>query len=105
MVWYVPPLSPVLDALSASGYEAEDPDQVFPALGDLRIPLRYVATILAAGDPKPVEESLRRLLAMRIVKRSQQLGEAAPAAAASEAGMNLSQMERLYRLLALAPYR
>ncbi len=77
---------------------------MFPALGDLRIPLRYVAGILAAGDPAPVEESLRRLLAMRIVKRSQQLGEAAPAAAASEAGMSLEQVERLFRLLALAPY-
>ena len=104
MVWYVPPLSPVLDTLNAAGYDAEDPDQVFPALGDLRIPLRYVANILAAGDPAPVEESLRRLLAMRIVKRSQQLGEAAPAAAASEAGMGLEQVERLFRLLALAPY-
>jgi nitrate reductase beta subunit len=38
------------------------------------------------------------------VKRSQQLGEAAPAAAASEAGMSLEQVERLFRLLALAPY-
>jgi len=104
MVWYVPPLSPVLDALSAAGYAAEDPDQVFPALDDLRIPLRYVANVLAAGDPAPVEESLRRLLAMRIVKRSQQLGVAAPAAAASEAGMSLEQVERLFRLLALAPY-
>jgi nitrate reductase / nitrite oxidoreductase, beta subunit len=104
MVWYVPPLSPVLDTLRAAGYDAQDPDEVFPTVGDLRVPQRYVANVLAAGDPAPVEESLRRLLAMRIVKRRQQLGETAPAAAASEAGMSLEQVERLFRLLALAPY-
>lgn len=104
MVWYVPPLSPVLDALSAAGYDGGDPDQVFPALGDLRIPLRYVATMLAAGDPGPVEESLRRLLAMRIAKRREQLGDPAPAAVTGEAGMNRAEVDRLFRLLALAPY-
>ena len=104
MVWYVPPLSPVLDTLRAAGYDAQDPDEVFPTVDDLRVPLRYVANVLAAGDPAPVEESLRRLLAMRIVKRAQQLGDSAPAGAAAGVGMSLAQVERLFRLLALAPY-
>jgi nitrate reductase beta subunit len=104
MVWYVPPLSPVLDALTASGYETDDPDEVFPALADLRIPQRYVANILSAGDPVPVDESLRRLLAMRTVKRRQQLGDPGAAEVASSAGMSLGEVERLYRLLALSRY-
>jgi nitrate reductase beta subunit len=103
MVWYVPPLSPVLDTLTASGYDAQDPDEVLPAVGDLRVPLRYVANVLAAGDPAPVEESLRRLLAMRIVKRRQQLGDADPAAG-NDSGMSPRDVDRLYALLALARY-
>ncbi len=104
MVWYVPPLSPALDTLTAAGYDAHDPDEIFPALDDLRIPLRYVANVLAAGDPAPVEESLRRMLAMRLAKRRQSLGYVGPTSAANEGGMSLDDVERLYRLLALAPY-
>jgi len=48
MVWYVPPLSPVLDPLRAAGYRADDPDEVFGAVEDLRVPLDYVANVLAA---------------------------------------------------------
>ena len=39
MVWYVPPLSPVVATLEIDGYEA-DPDDVFGAIDHLRIPLR-----------------------------------------------------------------
>ena len=104
MVWYVPPLSPVLDSLTAAGYAADDPDQVLPAIGDLRVPQRYVANLLAAGDPAPVEESLRRLLAMRTAKRRQQLGDAGADGAVADAGMSAGEVERLYRLLALSRY-
>jgi nitrate reductase beta subunit len=42
MVWYVPPLSPVLDSLNAAGYR-DGEDDVFGSVDDLRIPLAYVA--------------------------------------------------------------
>jgi nitrate reductase beta subunit len=104
MVWYVPPLSPVLDALTAAGYEADDPDEVLPAIGDLRVPQRYVAELLAAGDTAPVEESLRRLLAMRTVRRDRQLGRAGADRHAADAGMSADEVDALYRLLALSRY-
>ena len=49
MVWYVPPLSPIVNTLEEDGYEA-DPDQVFPAIDAMRIPVDYLANLLAAGD-------------------------------------------------------
>ena len=49
MVWYVPPLSPVVSTLETDGYEA-DPDDVFGAIDNLRIPLEYLANLLTAGD-------------------------------------------------------
>ena len=104
MVWYVPPLSPVLDALTAAGYEADDPDEVLPAIGDLRVPQRYVADLLAAGDTTPVEESLRRLLAMRRVERARRLGHPGTDRHAADVGMSGEEVESLYRLLALSRY-
>jgi nitrate reductase beta subunit len=38
MVWYVPPLSPVLDAVGAAGRDDTDADDVFHAISELRIP-------------------------------------------------------------------
>ena len=49
MVWYVPPLSPVVATLEKDGYEA-DPDDVFGAIDHLRIPPQYLANLLSAGD-------------------------------------------------------
>ena len=64
MVWYVPPLSPIVNALETDGYEA-DPDDVFPAIEAMRIPVEYLANLLAAGDSEVIRGVLRRLAAMR----------------------------------------
>ena len=81
MVWYVPPLSPIVNALEEDGYEA-DPDALFPAVEKLRIPLEYLANLLSAGDTDVIRDVLRRLAAMRGYMRKQQvLGENDDAAA------------------------
>jgi nitrate reductase beta subunit len=68
MVWYVPPLSPVVSTLETDGYEA-DPDEVFGAIDHLRIPLEYLANLLTAGDTDVVRAVLHRLAAMRAYMR------------------------------------
>ena len=75
MVWYVPPLSPVVDALTATGHDGEDPANLFGAIDSLRIPLAYLAELFTAGDPGPVEAALCRLAAMRAHMRRVNLGE------------------------------
>jgi nitrate reductase beta subunit len=104
MVWYVPPLSPVLDTLTAGGYSADDPDEVFGLISDLRIPVAYVANILAAGKAEHVQESLQRLAAMRTYKRDEQLTGKRDRALARSAGLSEDELDHLYRLLALAAY-
>lgn len=44
-----------------------------PDMKSLRIPLRYLANLLTAGDEKLVESALKRMIAMRAYKRSQQV--------------------------------
>jgi nitrate reductase beta subunit len=38
MVWYIPPLSPVVDVVKDTGHDAEDADNLFGAIDALRIP-------------------------------------------------------------------
>ena len=103
MVWYVPPLSPVVNALEGDGYEA-DPDQVFPAIEMMRIPVGYLANLLTAGDRERIKDVLRRLAAMRAYMRKKEvLGEADEELALS-VGLGARDLELMYRLLAIAKY-
>src|SRR5690606_6280276 len=70
MVWYVPPLSPIQNAAEAGKVSMNG---ILPDVDSLRIPLRYLANMLTAGDEQPVKLALKRLLAMRVYKRAQQV--------------------------------
>src|SRR5215207_5768956 len=103
MVWYVPPLSPVVSTLEVDGYEA-DPDDVFGAIDNLRIPLEYIANLLTAGDVDVVRAVLHRLAAMRSYMRKREvLGETDEQLPGRD-GLTGPELERMYRLLAIADY-
>ncbi|WP_086787843.1 nitrate reductase subunit beta [Crossiella equi] len=104
MVWYIPPLSPVVDALAETGFDGEDADNLFGAIDALRIPLDYLAELFTAGDVAPVRASLRKLAVMRAYMRSVNLGEAPDPRALQEAGFTADSVDSLYRLLAIAKY-
>ena len=74
MVWYIPPLSPVVDAVSRDGHDGEELGNLFGALEALRIPIEYLAGLFTAGDTGTVEAVLRRLAAMRSYMRDINLG-------------------------------
>ncbi len=58
MQWYIPPLSPELQA------EAEFTEFI-PGVEQQRIPLQYLANLFAAGDVEPVKNALDKLVALR----------------------------------------
>ncbi|MDA8145187.1 MAG: nitrate reductase subunit beta [Thermaerobacter sp.] len=91
MVWYVPPLSPLA---------GDSPGTVLPDTAAMRIPLAYLANLLAAGDPSPVRRALERLVAVRRLMRRRTTGE--PSEASSD--LPPDELEELYRLLALAKH-
>src|SRR5699024_12804455 len=64
MVWYIPPLSPVVDTLTDTGHDGEDADNLFGAIDTLRIPVEYLAELFTAGDTETVRLVLRRMAAM-----------------------------------------
>ncbi|MER5426990.1 nitrate reductase subunit beta [Streptosporangium roseum] len=104
MVWYIPPLSPVVDVLSGTGHDGEDADNLFGAIDALRIPIGYLAELFTAGDPEPVRGVLRRLAAMRSYMRRINLGRERDESIATAVGMTGERVEEMYRLLAIAAY-
>ena len=104
MVWYIPPLSPVVDVLRDTGHDGEDAGNLFGAVDALRIPVEYLAGLFTAGDPGPVRAVLNRLAAMRAYQRKINLGQPKDESIATAVGMDGRQMEEMYRLLAVAKY-
>ncbi|MGE2689873.1 nitrate reductase subunit beta [Mycolicibacterium pulveris] len=104
MVWYIPPLSPVVDAVSRDGHDGEELGNLFGALQALRIPMQYLAGLFTAGDTDVVEGVLGRLAAMRSYMRDINLGRETQPHIPESVGMTEEQMYEMYRLLALAKY-
>src|SRR5690625_8018718 len=104
MVWYIPPLSPVVDVVTASGNDGEDAKTLLTALSTMRIPLEYLAELFTAGDPAPVERVLRRLAAMRSYMRDINLNEEPQEEIAAAAGMTGTETQEMCHLLATATY-
>ena len=104
MVWYIPPLSPVVDALRNTGNDAEDADNLFAAIESLRIPIEYLAELFTAGEVAPVAASLNKLAAMRSYMRDKNLGTKTRPEIPEAVGMTEESTYQMYRLLALAKY-
>ncbi|MCC6201586.1 MAG: nitrate reductase subunit beta [Gammaproteobacteria bacterium] len=101
MVWYCPPLSPIQSAAEAGalGMNGEIPD-----VDKLRIPVRYLANLLTAGEEVPVKVALERMLAMRAFMRARTVdGREAPEVL-ERVGMTVAQVEDMYRIMAIANY-
>jgi nitrate reductase beta subunit len=104
MVWYIPPLSPVVDVVRDTGHDGEDHGNLFAAIEALRIPVEYLAKLFTAGEVEPVNAVLRRLAAMRSYLRDINLGREPREEIAARVGMTGEQVYDMYRLLALAKY-
>jgi nitrate reductase / nitrite oxidoreductase, beta subunit len=104
MVWYVPPLSPIVDLLSEQGHDAESHGNLFGAIDALRIPVDYLAELFTAGDTDVVTGVLRKLAAMRAYMRDVTLGRETDATIPASVGMTEEEVYRMYRLMAIAKY-
>ncbi|WP_421734930.1 nitrate reductase subunit beta [Cellulomonas sp.] len=104
MVWYIPPLSPVVDAVAETGEDAESKGNLFAAIDQLRIPVEYLAELFTAGDTVPVTGVLKKLAAMRSYMRDISMGRDADPSIPAAVGMTEQEMLDMYRLLAIAKY-
>ena len=75
-----------------------------PDLKSLRIPLRYLANLLTAGDEKPVEYALERMIAMRAYMRSKHVDGVQDLGVLKQVGLDVATVEEMYRYMAIANY-
>lgn len=103
MVWYIPPLSPIMKWFEEKE-DSADVGSVFPAIQEMRIPLEYLANLLSAGDKQVITTVLGRMLVMRQYMRALTTGKPFAHDELKELGMDSSMVEEMYRLLAIAKY-
>ncbi|MCJ7597997.1 MAG: nitrate reductase subunit beta, partial [Methyloceanibacter sp.] len=101
MVWYVPPLSPIQSAAEAN---LIDHDGKLPDVRSLRIPLKYLANLLTAGQEEPIALALERMLAMRAYMRGKTVEGEADESVAARVGLTPLQIEEMYHIMAIANY-
>ena len=103
MLFYVPPLLPVLATVQNG--TARQADDFFGTLEKARLPLRYMANLFAGGNEEAVTRVYRRLLAMRLLRRAETVGDRARSeaeAACTAAGITAEEAAAMFRLTALA---
>lgn len=105
MLFYVPPLLPVLGRSADGIYGRGTGKSLFGAIDEARLPIQYLATLFAAGNTQVVRDSLRKLMAVRLYRRSLDVPDVSAAtadAALMEAGLTREQADAIYRTTALS---
>jgi nitrate reductase beta subunit len=105
MLFYVPPLLPVTGSMNHEVYDSSR--DFFSSLENARLPIRYMASLFSAGDEEKIKAVYRKLMAVRIYKRAQTVGDIPQqeAARAVELGATTpEEIEAIYRLTSLAGF-
>ncbi len=101
MVWYCPPLSPIQSAAESGKIDLENGT---PDVSQLRIPVKYLANLLTAGEEAPVVTGLERMMAMRQYMRSKTVDGVVDESVAEKVGLSGNEIEEMYRIMAIANY-
>jgi nitrate reductase beta subunit len=103
MLFYVPPLLPVMSLFSESGSVDLSKD-LFASLETARVPIRYFASLFSAGNEAVVTQAYRKLLAVRLYERAQNvkdISEEEVSKILGETRTSAEEAEAIYKLTAL----
>jgi len=112
MMFYVPPLSPILLAKRAGAngdgqvYVPEGTD-FFNELDNMRVPVAYLSSLLSAGNTEVVLEALKKLAAIRVFERERRTGDKHGKAAdemLAAVGLTAEDATEIYKLISLATF-
>lgn len=105
MLFYVPPLLPVVASMEDGRYE--NATDFFSSLESARLPLKYMAALLSAGEVEIVAAVYRKMMAGRLYKRAQSVGDVPVETverALTEAGTTPEELEEIYYMTAVAGF-
>ncbi|MGC8830230.1 MAG: nitrate reductase subunit beta [Verrucomicrobiia bacterium] len=103
MLFYVPPLLPIMGRLGDGVYEHQT-DSLFGAISQARMPVKYLARLFSAGNEEIIETVLKKLIAVRFYKRWQSVKDVEEDKMRKilrEAGITAEQAEEIYKMTAL----
>jgi nitrate reductase beta subunit len=80
MLFYVPPLLPVLGVVKDGRYDiaekgGTDPIPLLTSLEQARLPIAYMASLFSAGNAQVIADVYRKLIAVRAFMRARHLGD------------------------------
>ncbi len=101
MVWYVPPLSPIMNTFEVNSSSIEDG---FLQIDKMRIPIEYLANLLTAGNVEVIRDVLKKLSLIRYYMRAKDIGKDFDSSLLEELNLKEGIIEEMYKLLAIAKY-
>ena len=77
---------------------------MIPKASAMRLPVKYLANLLTAGDTGPVVRALERMLAMRAYQRGVHVDKVQNMAVLQQTGLTVHDVEDMYQVMAIANY-
>ncbi|HEC85238.1 MAG TPA: nitrate reductase subunit beta, partial [Thioploca sp.] len=106
MLFYIPPLLPVLGHVENGIYDVDATDY-FGSLDKARMPMQYMASLFTAGNEEQVRGVLEKLLAVRMYKRAEQVDDIDAdlvKAMLEKTGLTAEACEQIFRLTSLPTF-
>jgi nitrate reductase beta subunit len=126
MLFYVPPLLPVMASLKEVDNQAQSEKmnpiakywndnwlydtstaELWGTIEQARFPLQYLASLFSAGDEEKVKHVLKKLMAVRIYRRDKTVGDidkSKVTAVMKDTGLTPEEAEGIYYLTSLAKF-
>lgn len=106
MMYYIPPLSPIVSVIEKSLYKLDVGEEMndfelFERLDAARLPVKYLANLFAAGEESIVRQILTRLLAVRLYMRRRSVEknvDEIARQALEKSGLSEEQVMAIYQL-------
>lgn len=125
MLFYVPPLLPVMASLKPRNAEQADKmgdvvkrwndewlydtstEELWGTIDEARFPLQYMANLFSAGDTSKVRDRVKKLMAVRIHRRWKTVGDISKERSEQtlkDAGLTPEMADQIYYLTSLAKF-
>ena len=104
MLYYVPPLLPVMGR-SGDGIYEHASEEFFTHLESSRLPIKYLAALFSAGNVDIIKDVMKRQMAVRYFKRAQEVDDVHQDKVRKvlrDAQLTPEEAEDIYRLTSLA---
>jgi nitrate reductase beta subunit len=106
MLFYVPPLSPVLST-TQGGTVRNDSDDLFADIEKARVPIQFMGKLFAGGNDGKVRYALKKQYAVRMLRRHLTVGDIdleTAERALQEAECSQAEADAIYKLTSLATF-